>query len=569
MTAGDPATPPSPLRQAWAAQLPQRIERLRRRGTAFVQAGDVNVLRLVADDARRLAHACDTLGAEPLSAQLGALATACFALLDPPRAPDRSGLAQIAGLIEKLPLPAQDGGERRDVRVAGAEREPGSALPAAPSTDYRARLQAAAATRARTPQPSATAPAQAIPQHRLTQGSASTTSREQLLRQLSECLAGDDSAIRNGGLLVLVPDGSDARAPAHAAARSAEVLRALCALAPASDRIAADAGGRYLVLNGEFAPPALAQHAEQLRERCIRAGLGSFDVGLCAARGARNAGAMYEAARRVVHVAQSQRRRGVFAVEDIDAGGDDAFAGLIRSALAGPGFEILYQPIVSVRGDDGERFQALLRLRDPAGHLHPASEIVPAAENAGLIGAIDRWIIERCIDRIVANGAGAPCLFVSQSIASLRDPQAPAAVAAALGSRSLGTDALVVELRANDAIEAPVDVQRYAGMLHRLGIRLSLSGFDADLADVHPLPTLAFDYVKIVPLPPDATPAMREAFVALIERMHERGVRVIAPRVEDARSAAALSISGVDLIQGNFVQAADSEFAFDFRGQQM
>jgi EAL domain-containing protein (putative c-di-GMP-specific phosphodiesterase class I) len=55
----------------------------------------------------------------------------------------------------------------------------------------------------------------------------------------------------------------------------------------------------------------------------------------------------------------------------------------------------------------------------------------------------------------------------------------------------------------------------------------------------------------------------------MVETLHERGVRVIAPRIEDARGAAALCLTGVDFIQGNFVQAADSDLAFDFRGQQV
>lgn len=576
MMAGDPAPTQSSLRQLWAAQLPQRLERLRRRGAGLARAWDVNVVRLIGDDARRLAHACTSLGEEALAAQLGALAGACFALIEPPRPPDRAGVARIGTLIGQLPAPAVP--QRPDAHVAGAERELGFPLLVAPPPGHAARLRdavrVAAPAQAVAPAPveAAAAPKPApaaAPARPLFDGGASTTSREQLLRQLSECLASDDIAIRNGGLLLLVPDGSSPQVAANAAARAVEVLRGLGLQAAKGELVAIDAAGRYLVLDRERDTDALARHAEHLRERAIRTGLGSFDIGVCGARGARNATAMYEAARRIVHAAQAQRRRGIFVVQDIDAAGDDALVDLIRAALGGDGFEVLYQPIVSVRGEDGERFQALLRLRDPAGHLHPASEVVPAAESAGLIGEIDRWMIGHCIERIVASGTTSLRLFVSQSVASLRDPLAPTRLAGALGSRSLGTDTLVVELRASDAIEAPADVQRYASALHELGIRLSLSGFDADIADVHPLPTLAFDFVKIAPLPADAAPAMRESFTALIERMHERGVRVIAPRIEDARSAAALAMSGADLIQGNFVQEADAGFGFDFRGQQI
>jgi EAL domain-containing protein (putative c-di-GMP-specific phosphodiesterase class I) len=52
---------------------------------------------------------------------------------------------------------------------------------------------------------------------------------------------------------------------------------------------------------------------------------------------------------------------------------------------------------------------------------------------------------------------------------------------------------------------------------------------------------------------------------ALVELAHELGTRVIAPRVEDARGAAALWTAGVDFIQGNFVQPAHKELTFDFQ----
>jgi EAL domain-containing protein (putative c-di-GMP-specific phosphodiesterase class I) len=399
--------------------------------------------------------------------------------------------------------------------------------------------------------------------------STSACSREQLLRQLSDALVRDDSGIHSGGLLLLAPASESERDRAHAAVRTAETLRTLCSQVEPEDRVASDGGGRFLVFNRDFDATALGRYAHRLREDSVRRGA-AFDVAVCALRGARHAGAMYDAARAVVHAAQVQDRHGVFVVRDIDARVDGKLVDMIRFALEHSGFEIVFQPIMSVRGEEEERFQALLRLRDRNGQLHAASEIVPAAERAALIGAIDRWMVKHCVERMVGRDDRAPMhLFVSQSLASVREAQMPAWLAAVLARRAVDPGLLTLELRASDAIEAPADVQRYAGALRELGVRLSLAGFDEELADVHPLPSLAPDFVKLAPRPSDDTPASREAFVAMVESLHERGTRVIAPRIEDARGAAALCLTGVDLIQGNFVQAADSDLAFDFRGQQI
>jgi EAL domain-containing protein (putative c-di-GMP-specific phosphodiesterase class I) len=551
--ANDPAAPQPPLHQLWLLQMPQRIERLRRRSRSLTQAWDVNVLRLVADDARHLSHACRLLGASAVSAQLEALQSECAAMLDPPRAPDRAGLARLATLIGAI-----DG-----TQLPRAPRE-GPAATAATIRD-----PATTSTDMPTPVPPTGDQARPALVPRGLASPTSACSRDQLLRQLSDALVRDDAGIHSGGLLLLAPASESERDHAHAAVRTAEALRLLCSQVEAEDRVASDGGGRFLVFNRDFDVVALDRYARRLREDSVRRGA-AFDVAVCALRGARHAGAMYDAARAAVHAAQAQDRHGVFVVRDIDARVDGKLVEMIRFALEHSGFEVVFQPIMSVRGEEEERFQALLRLRDRDGHLHAASEIVPAAERAALIGAIDRWMVKHCVERMAGRKDHAPMhLFVSQSLASAREAQMPAWLAAVLARHAVDPGLLALELRASDAIEAPADVQRYAGALRELGVRLSLSGFDEELADVHPLPSLAPDFVKLAPRPSADTPESREAFIAMVESLHERGTRVIATRVEDARGAAALCLTGVDLIQGNFVQAADSDLAFDFRGQQI
>jgi len=554
MMANDPAAPQPPLHQLWVLQMPQRIERLRRRSRGLTTAWDVNVLRLVADDARHLSHACRLLGAIAVSAQLDALQSACAALLDPPRAPDRASLAQLAALVGALDPTQLPGAPREAVASAAAIQDSGA-------TAKHSAAPAPAPPVAEPPRPAL------VP--RAPTSSTSACSREQLLRQLSDALVRDDAGIHSGGLLLLAPASEADRDRAHAAVRTAETLRVLCSQVEAEDRVASDGGGRFLVFNRDFDLAAIERYARRLREDSVRRGT-VFDVAVCTLRGARNAGAMYDAARAVVHAAQAQDRHGVFLVRDIDARVDGKLVDVIRFALENSGFEVVFQPIMSVRGDEEERFQALLRLRDRDGQLHAASEIVPAAERAGLIGAIDRWVIRHCVERMVGRDGQAPMhLFVSQSLASVREAQMPAWLAAVLARHAIEPGLLTLELRATDAIEAPAEVQRYAGALRELGVRLSVSGFDEELADVHPLPSLPLDFVKLAPRPSADTPESREAFVAMVESLHARGTRVIAPRVEDARGAAALCLTGVDLIQGNFVQAADSDLAFDFHGHKV
>ncbi len=47
-------------------------------------------------------------------------------------------------------------------------------------------------------------------------------------------------------------------------------------------------------------------------------------------------------------------------------------------------------------------------------------------------------------------------------------------------------------------------------------------------------------------------------------RAHDSGLRVIAPLIEDAQTASLLWTTGVDYLQGDFIQQAGQDMSFDF-----
>lgn len=404
---------------------------------------------------------------------------------------------------------------------------------------------------------------------------------EQLLRTLADCLAMDDAGTRNGGLLVFSPAKGTSPQARAGTARSAQLFGELAARlamhAGADDLVAADPGGRLLLLNQDREAGLLEAYALTLRDRLslervddadgTHEAIG-FDVGICPfVAGARRADSMRHAAQDAIDRGRAAGRGGgVFSVRDAATLIDPELLERIRAALEGDGFSLLFQPIVALRGEEREQFQALLRLRGADGHVYAAAEIVPAAVQAGLIDAIDRWVLARCVDLIAAQTqeGRAPRLFVNQSLESVHDASLPAWLHGLLRERGVAGDAISLELRAADAAEALPAVERHAEALRAFGVGLALSGFESGAAGERLL-ALPADFVKISPryLRSSAEGAAEE-LRALVERAHDAGKRVIAPHVEDARGVAALWAAGIDFVQGNFVQHADHELAFDF-----
>ncbi|MEO5561276.1 MAG: EAL domain-containing protein [Dokdonella sp.] len=595
------------------AQLPQRLLRLRQRGERLGPAcWDINALHLLAEDAVMMAGACRTPENSDLAACLDALHETVAELLHPPRLPDQAAAARIAKLINTLAQqqppesPNSAALEATSIMIPGATHELGFPLLVMTPEQYwtrRANSPAPAshnAAPARTiaepetpssPKPPASLasmpthphPREGMPRP-TPDGSAVTVTagrtQEQLLRRVSECLAMEDAGIRAGGLLLFsLQDAQTRRDQAGAArhdAQLAEVSEFLINHVGRNDLVARVGDDSFLLFNPDCDPGLLDAYAFNLRDRVAREPFVDdplqryfFDVGVCPfVAGASQADAMHDAARGAIDNARAAGRHGVSVVRKIEATIDAGLIERIRAALKGDGFQLLFQPIVSLRGEEDEQFQVLLRLQGDDQRLHTAAELIPAAERAGLMVAVDRWVLQRCVQLLGrrAHDTRAPRLFVSQSLDSVRDPASPDWLRQLLARDPIAADTLCVELSANDATRALTAVSRYAVAIKNAGARLSLSGFEAGVLGERLLQALPADFIKVSPryLRFDDALICSE-LRTLVERLQGDGKRVIAPRVEDARGAATLWAAGVDFIQGNFVQQAGAELAFDFQ----
>jgi PleD family two-component response regulator/EAL domain-containing protein (putative c-di-GMP-specific phosphodiesterase class I) len=230
------------------------------------------------------------------------------------------------------------------------------------------------------------------------------------------------------------------------------------------------------------------------------------------------------------------------------ASGTDTITQRIESALDNGAFDLAFQPIIPIRGAAAPHYQALLRLRHD-GREFLAAELVPAAIRAGTIGAVDAWVVERCIGILEERQQeGEPvCLFASQSLRGWQEGVRREQFAARL-TEDIGTGVLVLEFRCEEAHASPDAWAELARALQQAGARLSLAGIDAGAVAAGLLDDLPLDFVKLAP---DVGDGDLERIVAAA---HSRQLRVIAPQVDAVARAERLQTAGVDLLQGNYFQ---------------
>ncbi|HWT14928.1 MAG TPA: EAL domain-containing protein [Patescibacteria group bacterium] len=415
--------------------------------------------------------------------------------------------------------------------------------------------------------------------------------RAHVLERVGELLAEDETHRLGGGLLFLLVDGAqNIRERIGLTAFDQLMGQAgafLTGLAPARDLCARFGDTSFIALVPELDELQLLSAATTIREAFDQHvfEIGDRSITLAVAIGlatfAQNLGeaaSMVNAAERACVLARQNpdQRVALFQTQITQAGDadEDLLVGMIRDAIRNENFQLLFQPIASLRGGHDEQFQTLLRLRGDGGRTYTAAVVVPVAERAGLIHGVDRWVLSRAL-LVISERArdGHPVrLFVSQSIESLNDPQRLSWLKQGIETRRINAEHLVVEFRTNDALARIRQLVAFHENAKRLGIRLCLSNFDATMANFQLLQHVHVDYVKVAPKYTGAdgqNPKMRAELRQTITHLRERGIRIVAPQVEDAQVAAGLWSTGVDYIQGNFVQQATQDLDFDFNASAL
>ena len=314
---------------------------------------------------------------------------------------------------------------------------------------------------------------------------------------------------------------------------------------------------------------SLVQHAFQVQGHPLRL---RASVGVCAFKHSfHDSGAMLGAVEKVTREARSQER-GVRQYEPPkteDAAREAALLKLVREAIDQHSLELLYQPVVAVAGSDDSQYQTLLRLRDTSGRLLPAAEVIPMAERSNLIVDIDRWVLMKALALVRDRRAEQrPMrLFVTQSPLTLADTSQSEWLRSELADNDVPGASLVIELRMEDASIHAATVRQFCDSLVPLGVQFCLSQFELNDETEGLLEQLPLGFVKLARKYSTGlqTQGTRDELKTLIDRAHRRGLEVIGTGVEDPQAAATLWMSGIDFIQGNLVQEADSGLDFDFQ----
>jgi diguanylate cyclase (GGDEF)-like protein/PAS domain S-box-containing protein len=339
-------------------------------------------------------------------------------------------------------------------------------------------------------------------------------------RRLRACVRAEDEVTRIGGdeFLLVLGNTSDGTAVAQ------RILTALRQPVPVA--------GRPLAIGASIGLATTAQAAGP--EELLR----NADLAMYAAKAAgRGRASWYESQMHASAAHRMQVHRG------------------LRRALDDGHLALHYQPIVALPQGQVVGAEALLRWTDPEmGPIGP-DVFIPVAEDSGLMGEIDAWVLDRaCADLAAWRAQGLVPVPVSINVSRQHlTGDLPALVSHVLAGHDLPASLLTLEITESAVVPDPELAIAVLGALHDLGVRIALDDFGTGQSSLSQLARLPIDTVKIdksFVLASGQDAGAQRLLSSIIGVCRALELPVVAEGIEDGDVVGYLAANGCEFGQG-------------------
>lgn len=168
----------------------------------------------------------------------------------------------------------------------------------------------------------------------------------------------------------------------------------------------------------------------------------------------------------------------------------------LTEAVERDSLRLVYQPVVSCKGERVTGFEALLRWHHPQhGPISP-SEFIPIAEETSLIERLGEWVLRKACAEAAAWSIPAR-VAVNVSPNQFANPAFPTLVAQVLAQTGLAPSRLELEITEGVFMAEASHAERQFETLKRIGVRLALDDFGTGYSSLGYLQRAPLNKIKI------------------------------------------------------------------------
>ena len=168
----------------------------------------------------------------------------------------------------------------------------------------------------------------------------------------------------------------------------------------------------------------------------------------------------------------------------------------LRKALATEQFELHYQPLVTLKTNEVNGFEALLRWNHPTRGLVSPADFIPIAEETGLIVPLGEWVLKAACNEAV-DWPEHIKVAVNLSPAQLNCRNLVSMVTSALDESGMPPQRLQLEITETVLLQNTFTTLATLHELRKMGVQIALDDFGTGYSSLSYLRSFPFDKIKI------------------------------------------------------------------------
>ncbi|WP_020680574.1 EAL domain-containing protein [Marinobacterium rhizophilum] len=260
----------------------------------------------------------------------------------------------------------------------------------------------------------------------------------------------------------------------------------------------------------------------------------------------------------------------LYAIETQMTSSDSKTVRMLREAVKDQRFRLLFQPVVALHQEtDANHYEVLLRLLDPENREISPNIFLATVDHADLSITMDRWVIRESLQqlRTELEKGHRNRLFITITGSTLRDKELVPWLSDILREFRLPADRIVFQLSETDISSQLQTAVEFTHAIKELHCRICIKHFGTSTSYREVAKAIAADYIKI-----DGSyvqdlangNSLDNSFNKMVEQLNSSRRITIAPLVEGTKVMSKLWKSGVNLIQGYYLQPPREHMDYDF-----
>ena len=248
---------------------------------------------------------------------------------------------------------------------------------------------------------------------------------------------------------------------------------------------------------------------------------------------------------------------------------DGITADLIKEALNNNRIKGLYQPVVAIKGQGGERYSSTLEIASGDGIVIEPQDYRAAAERTGTAKMLDRWKILHAIRKVSESRSQGRKIdfFVSLSADSINDPGLAVWISENLAKSKVTGERLIFMIEEASTLNRLKAAKTLARGLQQLHCKIGIEEFGTGLNPFQLAKHINADFVRVNHVYMEGLASNKEnqqSIRELANQASEMNIQTITPGVTDAAILSVLWTLNVDFVQGDFLQTPQRELNYDF-----